>query len=156
MAQATTDAAAGLARHGSIVPMSSTASGPLCPRCRRRIAAWRLDHCVYCGERFPEGFRDGFAEPEALQWIDRPDVPPEATQAARDDEGRSLRQGAEGAARSAPIFGLLSLPVFAVIFYLLYGLVARTSPATAVLVVLAGLAFLGYLAWSFLRAKPSR
>jgi len=155
MAQATTDDAAGLARHGSIVPMSSTASGPLCPRCRRRIAAWRLDHCVYCGERFPEGFRDGFAEPEALQWIDRPDVPPEATKQLEMLKVVPFDKGPKGRSFSA-IFGLLSLPVFAVIFYLLYGLVARTSPATAVLVVLAGLAFLGYLVWSFLRAKPSR
>jgi hypothetical protein len=135
--------------------MSTTASGPLCPRCRRRIAAWRLDHCVYCGERFPEGFRDGFAEPEALQWIERPDVPPEASKQLEMLKVVPFDQGPKGRSFSA-IFGLLSLPVFAVIFYLLYGLVARTSPATAVLVVLAGLAFLGYLAWSFLRARPSR
>jgi threonine/homoserine/homoserine lactone efflux protein len=51
------------------------------------------------------------------------------------------------------LFGLLSLPVFAVIFYLLYSLVARTSPASAVLIVLAGAGFLGYLAWSFFRSR---
>src|SRR5215831_18247078 len=124
--------------------MSGGEAGPLCPKCRRRVAAWRLDHCVYCGERFPDGFRDGFEEPEALQWIDRPAVPPEAT---KQLEMMKVVPFEKGKSRSfSAVFGLLSLPVFAVIFYLLYGLVARTSPASAVLVVLAGLAFLGYLA----------
>ncbi|HEY7113198.1 MAG TPA: hypothetical protein VIA45_09740 [Thermoanaerobaculia bacterium] len=135
--------------------MSSTAAGPLCPRCRRRVAAWRLDHCVYCGEPFPEGFRDGFEEPAALQWIDRPGVPPEASKQLEMLKVVPFEKSPRSRSFSA-IFALLSLPVFAVIFYLLYGLVARTSPASAVLIVLAGLAFLGYLAWSFLRAKPSR
>ncbi|MGH9366933.1 MAG: hypothetical protein ACRD3M_04580 [Thermoanaerobaculia bacterium] len=132
--------------------MSSTPAGPLCPRCRRRVAAWRLDHCVYCGERFPDGFRDGHEEPAALQWVERPAVPPEATKQLEmmkvvsfDKEPRPRAAGA--------VFGLLSLPVFAVVFYLLYGLVARTSPATAVLIVIGGLGFLGYLVWTFFRSR---
>ncbi len=132
--------------------MSSPGAGPLCPKCRRRIAAWRLDHCVYCGERFPEGFREGFEAPAALQFVERPDVPADATRQLElmkvvsfDKEPKSRSFGA--------VFGLLSLPIFAVIFYLLYSLVARTSPATAGLVVVAGLGFLGFLAWSFLRSR---
>ena len=126
--------------------------GPLCPKCRRRIAAWRLDHCVYCGERFPEGFRDGFPEPAALQWIERPSVPPEATKQLEMMKVVGFDKAPKPRSYGA-LFGLLSLPVFAAIFYLLYGLVARTSPASATLIVLAGLGFLGYLGWSFFRTR---
>jgi len=132
--------------------MSTAKPGPLCPRCRRRVAAWRLDHCVYCGERFPDGFREGYEEPAALRWVERPAVPPEATRQLEmmkvvsfEKEPRSRSFGA--------VLGLLSLPFFAVIFYLLYGMVARTSPASAVLVVVAGLGFVGYLAWTFFRSR---
>jgi hypothetical protein len=132
--------------------MSAASPGPLCPRCRRPVAAWRLDHCVYCGERFPEGFRDGFEAPAALQWIERPGVPPEASRQLEMmkvvDFSKEPKTRSVGAA-----LGLLSLPVFAVIFYLLYGLVSRTSPASAVLIVLAGLGFLGYLGWTFFRRR---
>ncbi|HTO88349.1 MAG TPA: hypothetical protein VMR54_12580 [Thermoanaerobaculia bacterium] len=134
---------------------NSNGGGPLCPRCHRPIAAWRLNHCVYCGERFPEGFREGFQEPAALQWVERPGVPPEATKqlelmkvVAFDKDPKTRSVGA--------ILGLLSLPVFAVIFYLLYGLVARTSPAAAALIVIAGLGFLGYLGWSFFRSRNGK
>jgi hypothetical protein len=130
----------------------SSEAGPLCPKCRRRVAAWRLDHCVYCGERFPEGFLEGHPEPPALRFIERPAIPPEATRqlelmkvVSMDKEPKSRSLGAA--------FGLLSLPVFGIIFYLLYGLVSRTSPASAVLIVIAGLGFLGYLAWSFFRPR---
>ena len=134
---------------------NSNGSGPLCPRCRRPIAAWRLNHCVYCGERFPEGFRDGYEEPASLQWVERPAVPPEATRqlelmkvVAFDKDPKTRSVGA--------FLGLLSLPVFAVIFYLLYGLVARTSPAAAALIVIAGVGFLGYLGWSFFRTRSGK
>jgi len=116
--------------------MSSTNPGPLCPRCRRRVAAWRLDHCIYCGERFPDGFREGYEEPAALQWVERPTIPPEATKQLEMMKVVSFDK--EPKSRSlTTVFGLLSLPVFAVIFYLLYGMVARTSSASAVLVVVA-------------------
>jgi len=39
---------------------------PSCPECGRRIAAWKKDHCVYCGTAFPPDFKQGFAEPEAV------------------------------------------------------------------------------------------
>jgi hypothetical protein len=132
--------------------MSGAQAGPLCPRCRRRVAAWRLDHCVYCGERFPQGFRDGFAEPEALRWIERPDVPPEASKQLEMMKVVGLDEGPKPRP-AGTVFALLSLPVFAVIFYLMYSVVARSSPGTAVLVLLAGLVFLGYLGWSFFRAR---
>jgi len=132
--------------------VSASGPAPLCPKCRRRIAAWRLDHCVYCGERFPEGFRDGYQEPAALRWIDRPPVPADATRQLELMKVVSFEK--EPRSRSVGLaMGLLSLPVFAVIFYLLYSLVSRTSPAAAVLIAIAGLGFLGYLGWSFFRAK---
>jgi len=130
----------------------STTAGPLCPRCRRRVAAWRLDHCVYCGERFPEGFREGFAEPPSLQWVERPAVPPEATRQLEMMKVVSF-EGKPKTRSLGIVFGLLSLPIFVVIFYLLYGLVARASPATAGLVVVAGLGFLAFLGWSFFRSR---
>ncbi len=87
-----------------------------------------------------------------MQWVERPAVPPEATKQLQlmkvvsfDKEPKSRSAGA--------VFGLLSLPVFAVIFYLLYGMVARSSPVSAALVVVAGLGFLGYLCWSFFRSR---
>ncbi len=132
--------------------MSTAKPGPLCPRCRRRVAAWKLDHCVYCGERFPDGFREGYEEPAALQWVERPSVPPEATRQLELMKVVSFEKHPKSRPLGA-ILGLLSLPFFAVIFYLLYGMVARTSPASAVLVVIAGLGFVGYLAWTFFRSR---
>ena len=132
--------------------MNKSPGGPLCPRCRRTIAAWRLDHCVYCGEKFPAGFRDGFAEPEALRWIERPGIPPEASRQLEMMKIVPLER--PGSRRSLAIgAGLLSLPVFGAVFYLLYRLVARASSSTAVLILIAGLGFLGYLAYSVFRTS---
>ena len=50
-------------------------AGPRCPRCHRPLAAWRLEHCVYCGEAFPAELKQGFEEPEALKWVERPALP---------------------------------------------------------------------------------
>jgi len=58
--------------------MSSQPPLPSCPQCGRRIAAWKKDHCVYCGTTFPPDFKQGFAEPEALKWVDRPEISPDA------------------------------------------------------------------------------
>ena len=51
------------------------------------------------------------------------------------------------------IVGLLSLPIFAAIFYLLYTMVRRLFPGTSLVVLLAGAGFVGYLAWIFARAR---
>lgn len=121
-------------------------AGPLCPKCGRRIAAWRLDHCVYCGQVFPEGFRDGFAEPEALKWIERPSIPPEAARQLEMMKLVPLEK--EKKPRFVMGLALLSIPIFGTIFFLLYSLVRRYSPASAVLVLVAGFGFLAYLFWS--------
>ena len=55
--------------------MSAPTAGPLCPRCRRKLAAWRLDHCVYCGETLPAGLKEAHEAPAGLQWVERPPLP---------------------------------------------------------------------------------
>lgn len=123
-------------------------SGPVCPSCGRRIAAWRKDHCVYCGAVFPPDLKAGFAEPEALKWVERPNLPPEAS---RQLEMMKVIPMERPKRSVAAIFGLLALPVFAVVFYLLYRLVERRSASGAVLVALAGIGFLAYLGWNFFK-----
>lgn len=133
-------------------PVSATgdSSVPACPQCRRRIAAWRLDHCIYCGAVFPPDFRAGFTEPEALKFVDRPALPPGA---ARQLEMLKVLP-TEGKTRiGGRVLVLISLPVFGVLFYLLYRIVARYLPSLAVLVLVAGAGFLGYLTWSAFKRR---
>jgi len=33
---------------------------------------------VYCGETFPPDLKEGFQEPEALKWVERPAIPIDA------------------------------------------------------------------------------
>ncbi len=132
--------------------MSAETPGPLCPRCRRRIAAWKLDHCVYCGESFPPDLREGFAEPEALKWVERPAIPPDA--ARQLELMKVIPMEKDAKPRSVlRLLTLISLPVFAVLFYLLYQILRRYSPAFSVLVLVGGAGFLAYLAWSFAQAS---
>jgi hypothetical protein len=130
------------------VSSSADSSGPLCPQCRRRVAAWRLDHCVYCGAVFPSDFREGFPEPEALKWVERPGLPADA---ARQLEVMKVIPLEKKGRSPAMLLGLLSVPVFAVLFYLLYRIVARYSAPSAMLVLVAGAGFIAYLFWSLRR-----
>ena len=131
---------------------TTSPQGPACPRCRRKLAAWRLDHCVYCGEKFPENIRDGFAEPEALKFVQRPDVPPNA--AKQLEMMKHVEIGATKKPRSfATVLVVLTLPIFVGIFYLLYQLLSRYSPAAGIAVIALGLGFLGYVGW--MAAKTS-
>jgi hypothetical protein len=134
--------------------MSSQPPLPACPQCRRRIAAWKKEHCVYCGAAFPPGLKDGFEEPEALKWVERPGISPDA--ARKLEMMKVVPSDGRAKTRSLPVLiGLLSLPVFAVLFYLLSSLLRRYSAAASVTVLVAGVGFLGYLAWS-LRRSASR
>lgn len=135
--------------------MSAETPGPLCPRCRRRIAAWKLDHCVYCGESFPPDLREGFAEPEALKWVERPGIPPDA--ARQLELMKVIPMEKDAKPRSVlRLLTLISLPVFAVLFYLLYQILRRYSPAFSVLVLVGGAGFLAYLVWSSAQASGKR
>lgn len=123
---------------------------PRCPGCLRAIAAWRLDHCVYCGAAFPPGLREGHAEPEALKWIERPALPPDA--ARQIEMMKIIPLGAEKRPRSfLAAVALLSVPLFAGLFYLLYRLVMRHSQSAASLIAVGGAGFLIYLVWIVLK-----
>ncbi len=128
--------------------MNGTPAGPVCPRCRRKLAAWRLDHCVYCGEKFPENLREGFTEPEALKYVERPAVTPEA--AKQLEMMKVVEIGAKPKAKTPLVaaLALLTLPVFAGIFYMLYRLVSRSFPSAGLLIVVAAFLFLGYIGWT--------
>jgi hypothetical protein len=124
----------------------------MCPQCGRRIAAWKKEHCVYCGAAFPPGFKDGFEEPEGMKWVERPAIPPDA--ARKLEMMKVVPHEGKATAGSLPIWiGLISLPIFAVLFYLLYSLFRRYIPGAAGLVLVVEAAILAYLAWIFYRAR---
>lgn len=131
--------------------MSSSSPGPRCPRCNRALAAWRLAHCVYCGETFPADLKEGFQEPEALKFVERPGIPKDA---ARQLEVMKVLPF-EGARKPRPMLVAaagFSFLLFATIFVLLYLLMQRTMPSIGILVLIVGGLFLGYLVTAFLRA----
>jgi hypothetical protein len=133
--------------------MSSATPGPRCPSCRRPIAAWRLAHCVYCGENFPPDLKEGHAEPEALKWIERPPIPSDA--AKQLEMMKVLPMEAKKGARSRRallLAGAISIGAFTIIFVLLYVLMRRSAPSVAGVVLVIGAVFIGYLASVFLRA----
>lgn len=133
--------------------MSSATPGPRCPRCSRPLAAWRLPHCVYCGEPFPPELKEGFEEPEAVKWIERPAIPQDAARqlellkvmpwdAKKKPPGRALMFAAG-----------FSVAAFAGIFTLLFLTLRRQMPSLALPVVLIGAGFIGYLLWVFSKAR---
>jgi hypothetical protein len=87
-----------------------------------------------------------------LKWVDRPAIPPDAARKLEMMKVVPLEGAARG--RSLPAWiGLLSLPVFAVLFYMLYALVRRYMPGASGIVVAVEAGILGYLAWVFYRAR---
>ncbi len=131
--------------------MSSATPGPRCPRCQRQVAAWRLAHCVYCGESFPPDLKEGFEAPEALKWVDRPVIPLDA--ARQLEVMKVLPWEAKKKPRPVLLFVAgLSIAAFATIFVLLYLLSSKYMPSFSVLVVVVGAIFVSYLGWVFLRA----
>lgn len=128
--------------------MSPQASLPACPKCRRRIAAWKKDHCVYCGQVFPADLRDGYEEPETLKWVDRPAI---SLEAARQLEMMKVVP-MEGDKKSRAVvrgLGLLAIPVLIALFYMLWSVAGRYFPGW--LVILVGIGVIGYLVWSLSR-----
>lgn len=132
--------------------MSSPTAGPRCPKCRRPLAAWKLEHCVYCGEPFPAELKQGFEAPEGLKWVERPALPTDLSK--KLELMKVVPIEARRKSRSiVTIVGILSLPIFAAIFYLLYTMVSRLSPGMSLIVLVAGAGFVAYLAWIFARAR---
>jgi hypothetical protein len=132
--------------------VSSAPAGPRCPRCRRPLAAWRLEHCVYCGEKFPADLKQGFQEPDALKWIERPALP--------DDVSKKLEmmkvvpsQAPKKSKNLLAIAGLVSIPIIGALFYLTYVLLKQLSPTSGLLILVAGLGVVVYLVWLFRRAR---
>jgi hypothetical protein len=131
--------------------VSTPPAGPRCPRCRRPLAAWRLEHCVYCGEAFPPGLKDGFQEPEALKWIERPPLPADVSKKLELMKVVPI-QGRKKTRPMLAVAGLVSIPVFGAIFYLTFSLLRKLSPTAGLLVLAGGVGVLGYLVWIFARA----
>jgi predicted nucleic acid-binding Zn ribbon protein len=131
--------------------MSASSPGPRCPRCNRTLAAWRLAHCVYCGESFPPGLKEGYQEPEALKWIDRPAIPMDA---ARQLEVMKILpwEAKRKPSRTLILAAGFSFAVFATIFVMLFSVMRRSMPSIGILVLVAGAVFLGYLVTAFRRA----
>ena len=131
--------------------MSSSSPGPRCPRCNRTLAAWRLAHCVYCGENFPPDLKAGFEEPEALKWVERPAIPVDA--ARQLEVMKVLPWEARKKPRPALILAAgVSFALFATIFVLLFLMMRESMPTIGVLVLVVGAVFLGYVTTAFLRA----
>jgi hypothetical protein len=105
-----------------------------------------LDHCVYCGAAFPPGFREGFPEPEALKWIDRPGLPPDLAKQLEVMKIVPFDPIRKPRSLVLAIAGFL-IPVFGVVFYLIFALLRRYSPLLAVAVLLGGAALVFYLVW---------
>ena len=132
--------------------MSAPTAGPRCPKCRRPLAAWRLDHCVYCGEAFPAELKEGFEAPDGLKWVERPALPTDLSK--KLELMKIVPIEARRKSRSlVTVVGVLSVPIFGAIFYLLYAMVQRLSPGTSILVLVAGAGFIAYLAWIFAKAR---
>jgi hypothetical protein len=132
--------------------MSAPTAGPRCPKCRRPLAAWRLDHCVYCGEAFPAELKQGFEAPDGLKWVERPPLPTDLSKKLELMKVVPI-EGRRKSRSLVTVVGVLSVPIFGAIFYLLYTMVRRLSPGTSVLILVAGAGFIAYLAWIFARAR---
>jgi hypothetical protein len=127
-------------------------AGPRCPRCHRHLAAWRLDHCVYCGEAFPADLKQGFEAPEALKYVERPVLPPEVTK--KLEMMKVVPSQAPRKSRNLmAIAGIVSIPIFGAIFYLTYSMLRTLSPTSSFLILVAGIGVVAYLGWIFYKAR---
>jgi hypothetical protein len=127
-------------------------AGPRCPRCHRPLAAWRLEHCVYCGEAFPAELKQGFEEPEALKWVDRPALPADLNK--KLELMRVVPMETKKQSRSlVTVVGVVSVPIFVGIFFLTWKLLRQLSPVSGILILGAGVMVIGYLVWTFVKAR---
>ena len=132
--------------------MTHSTAGPRCPRCHRPLAAWRLNHCVYCGEALPAELKEGFAEPEGLKWVERPALPPDLSK--KLELMRVIPSTRPRKSRAAmAIAGVVAVPIFGALFYLAYSLIRQLSPGTSLLILVAGVGAIGYLVSVFVRAR---
>jgi hypothetical protein len=127
-------------------------AGPRCPRCHRPLAAWRLEHCVYCGEAFPAELKQGFEQPEGLKWVERPALPADLNK--KLELMRVVPMETKKKSRSlVTVVGAVSVPIFVVIFYLTWKLLRQLSPMSGLMIMGAGVMVVGYLVWTFVKAR---
>ena len=132
--------------------MSSAPAGPRCPRCHRPLAAWRLNHCIYCGELFPADLKHGHEAPDALKWVERPALPVDVSK--KLEMMKVVPSQAPRKSRSfMAMAGLVSIPIFGAIFYLTYTMLRRLSPTSSLLVLVGGIGVVAYLGWIFYKAR---
>jgi hypothetical protein len=118
------------------------------------LAAWRLGHCIYCGETIPAELKEGFAEPEGLKWVERPALPTDLSKKLEmmrvvGAEPQTPRKTRVAWAVAAGV----AFPLLIAIFYLAYSLLRQLSPVSSALVAIVGMGGLGYLVVSFLKAR---
>ena len=127
-------------------------AGPRCPRCHRPLAAWRLEHCIYCGEAFPAELKQGFEQPEGLKWVERPALPADLNK--KLELMRVVPMETKKKSRSlVTVVGAVSVPIFVVIFYLTWKLLRQLSPMSGLMIMGAGVMVVGYLVWTFVKAR---
>jgi hypothetical protein len=130
-------------------------AGPRCPRCHRALAAWRLGHCIYCGEAIPAELKAGFAEPEGLKFVERPPLPTDLSKKLEMMRVVNTEKAPrKGRVRIAwAVAAGVAFPLLLGIFYIAYKLLRQLSPVSSALVVIVGLGGLGYLVVSFLKSR---
>jgi hypothetical protein len=131
--------------------VSAPTAGPLCPKCRRKLAAWKLDHCVYCGESFPADLKDGHEAPAGLRWVERPALPTDLSRKLELMKVTPIEARRPNRSLLTTL-GVVSIPIFGVIFYLLSTMVRRISSGLSWIVLLGGAGFIGYLISVFVKA----
>ena len=132
--------------------MTTAPAGPRCPRCHRPLAAWRLSHCIYCGEAFPSDLKEGFAEPEALKFVERPALPADVTK--KLEMMKVVPSDTPKKSKNfVAIAGLVAIPIFGVILYLTYTMLRQLSPTSSILILVAGIGVVAYLVWIFSKAR---
>jgi hypothetical protein len=112
-----------------------------------------MDHCVYCGEPIPPEVKQGFAEPEALKWVDRPALPADVSKKLELMRVVPMETTKKASRSLITLVGFASVPIFVGIFYLTWMLLRRISPVSGFLIVGAGAMVIGYLVWTFLKAR---
>jgi hypothetical protein len=96
--------------------------------------------------------KEGFDEPEAVKWIERPAIPSDA--ARQLELLKVLPWETEKRPGRALLFAAgFSVAAFTGIFVLLFLMLRRQMPSLAAPVVLVGVVFIAYLVWIFRRAQ---
>jgi hypothetical protein len=113
-----------------------------------------MNHCLYCGETLPQDLKEGHAPPEGLKWVERPDIPPDASKTLA--MMKAVPSVESGKPRSwIVVAGAVSVPVLAVLVYLVSTLARRVWPGSSGFVLVLGAAAIGYVGWSFWRGVRS-